>query len=186
LRIVDFDLVEASNLDRQFYFADQVGRTKVEALRENLLRINPRLMIETENLKIEKATVGSLFAGCPIVAECLDQPDDKGMLVSTLCHGHLHCAASAWAFRRGDASGYIVSEQPVVIGDLQSDIADQPALAPRVNIVAAKQATHLDYVLHARLMNSPLRAWERRFFTGHRDRALSESGPDGAKFFVVH
>ena len=39
LKIVDFDVVDESNLNRQFYFMDQVGRPKVEALRENLLRI---------------------------------------------------------------------------------------------------------------------------------------------------
>ena len=41
LVIADFDTVNESNLNRQFFFRDQVGRVKVEALRENLLRINP-------------------------------------------------------------------------------------------------------------------------------------------------
>ena len=32
-RIIDFDRVEASNLDRQFFFQDQIGLPKVEALK---------------------------------------------------------------------------------------------------------------------------------------------------------
>ena len=32
LKIVDFDVVEHSNLDRQFYFSDQIGIPKIEAL----------------------------------------------------------------------------------------------------------------------------------------------------------
>ena len=39
----DFDVVSASNLNRQFFFADQVGRKKTEALAENLRRIAPDL-----------------------------------------------------------------------------------------------------------------------------------------------
>ena len=36
LKIVDFDSVDESNLNRQFYFHDQIGRPKVQALAENL------------------------------------------------------------------------------------------------------------------------------------------------------
>ena len=54
LTIVDFDRVEASNLDRQFYFLDQVGMDKVEALKINLRRINPALNLNIIKKKIEK------------------------------------------------------------------------------------------------------------------------------------
>ena len=40
LIIIDFDEVEAKNMNRQHYFIDQVGRPKVEALRENLERLD--------------------------------------------------------------------------------------------------------------------------------------------------
>ena len=36
LTLVDFDNVEKTNLDRQYYFLDQVGKPKVEALRDNI------------------------------------------------------------------------------------------------------------------------------------------------------
>ena len=41
--IADFDTVSAGNLNRQFFFTDQIGRSKVEALAENLRRIEPSL-----------------------------------------------------------------------------------------------------------------------------------------------
>ena len=53
LAIVDFDRVEPSNLNRQFYFADQIGLAKVAALKDNLLRINPDLELEIHQEKIE-------------------------------------------------------------------------------------------------------------------------------------
>ena len=43
--MVDFDIIEYSNLDRQFYFSDQVGQDKISALAVNLRRINPNLDI---------------------------------------------------------------------------------------------------------------------------------------------
>lgn len=46
LVVVDFDTVCATNLNRQFYFPDQVGQPKVVALQENLTRICPSLCYE--------------------------------------------------------------------------------------------------------------------------------------------
>ncbi|MEZ5012156.1 MAG: hypothetical protein R2744_11490 [Bacteroidales bacterium] len=40
----DFDTVSRSNLNRQFYFADQEGMKKVDALRVNLERIGAGLL----------------------------------------------------------------------------------------------------------------------------------------------
>ena len=42
LRIADPDVVDLSNLNRQFFFPGQVGRAKVDALAENLRALNPR------------------------------------------------------------------------------------------------------------------------------------------------
>ena len=59
--IVDFDGVDPSNLDRQFYFEDQVGMKKVEALRANLLRINPGLELQMLPVKLEPANIPEIF-----------------------------------------------------------------------------------------------------------------------------
>ena len=45
LVIADFDIVEESNLSRQYYFTDQVGMLKTEALKENIRRINPDVVV---------------------------------------------------------------------------------------------------------------------------------------------
>ena len=41
LRIIDFDKIEITNLNRQQYFADQIGLFKAVALKENLAKIAP-------------------------------------------------------------------------------------------------------------------------------------------------
>ncbi|KYH29195.1 putative adenylyltransferase/sulfurtransferase MoeZ [Clostridium colicanis DSM 13634] len=61
IKIVDFDVVEPSNLNRQFYFIDQIGMPKVEALKKNLERINPDLELEIFQLKINAENIIELF-----------------------------------------------------------------------------------------------------------------------------
>ncbi len=67
LKLVDFDRVEHSNLNRQFYFIDQIGGYKVDMLRENLLRIVPEATIETAKLRLDAWKIcwtRSATAGC--------------------------------------------------------------------------------------------------------------------------
>ena len=45
LVISDFDIIEESNLNRQYYFTDQVGMLKTIALKENISRINPEVFV---------------------------------------------------------------------------------------------------------------------------------------------
>ena len=45
LVISDFDIIEEPNLNRQYYFTDQVGLMKTVALKENIARINPDVSV---------------------------------------------------------------------------------------------------------------------------------------------
>ncbi len=49
LVLADFDLVSEANLDRQFFFRDQVGAPKALALADNLRRIDPALWVTNRN-----------------------------------------------------------------------------------------------------------------------------------------
>ena len=152
LTIVDFDIVSAANLDRQFYFLDQVGRVKVEALRENLYRVNPDLELIICNKKIEKSNIKDLFTGYEIVAECLDSAENKSMLVNELLALGKFIVAVSGLGGVGSSDEiklYRIKPNFIIVGDLKSDISERPALSPRVNIAAAKQAdVILDYVLN--------------------------------------
>lgn len=158
LKLVDCDCVEASNLDRQFYFAAQAGTPKVEALKQNLLRINPDLNIETVHQKIEKGDGARLFCDCDAIAECLDLAEAKSMLIADLLPmGKMIVAASGlggW----GDTDRIVIHRirsKFVIVGDMTSDISSAPALSPRVNVAAAKQAdVILEYILKTLLDNA--------------------------------
>lgn len=84
LKIVDFDRVEAANLNRQFYFADQIGQLKTEALACNLRRIRSGLRIEVVTARIDAENCQSIFADCDLIVEGFDRPEDKKMLVEHL------------------------------------------------------------------------------------------------------
>jgi sulfur carrier protein ThiS adenylyltransferase len=83
ITVVDFDRVEPSNLNRQQYFRDQVGMPKVNALKENLLRINPDLEISIVNERLSAENCGKLIPEkTAIIFECFDHAEAKTMLTS--------------------------------------------------------------------------------------------------------
>ena len=85
LTIMDFDKIEKANINRQFYFRDQVGQVKVEALKENLLRINPEINLSIKQEKITAQNAGDLIqSNADIILECFDCAVSKAMLV-TFC-----------------------------------------------------------------------------------------------------
>lgn len=141
--IADFDRVDPSNLARQFYFEDQVGMEKVEALKVNLLRINPALDLRMLSVKLEPGNIREIFSDCDIVVECLDRAEAKQMFVAgMLPTGKFVVSASGLGGFGSSDELRIRRLKPnlVLIGDLASDIEKAPALSPRVNVAAAQQA----------------------------------------------
>ncbi|MGN0877771.1 MAG: ThiF family adenylyltransferase [Kiritimatiellia bacterium] len=59
--IRQFDVVSASNLNRQFFFRDQIGRKKVAALGENLQRIESEFDLELCDIRLNSESVRELF-----------------------------------------------------------------------------------------------------------------------------
>ena len=145
LVIADFDVVEKSNLNRQRYFADQVGSLKVESAKENLLRINPKAVIETYNQKITAENAPHIFAEADVVAECLDDADQKQMLVETILTKTDKTIVSGSGMAGFGDSNSIetrhISDRLIICGDFQSGIDNNKIVtAGRVGIVACHQA----------------------------------------------
>ena len=145
LVIVDFDLVEESNLNRQFYFRDQIGLAKVDALRQNLLRINPELKLTTHNLCLDEDSIPEVFDGIDVLVEAFDVAEQKEMLIET--------ALMKWPNRPivvgsgmagiGNINNLVVKKyrELYICGDEKEEIGpENPPLAPRVGIVAHMQA----------------------------------------------
>lgn len=83
ITVIDFDRVEASNLNRQQYFKDQIGTPKVEALKNNLLRINPELKINAIEQRLTADNCSELIPEkIDLIFECFDGAAAKAMLTS--------------------------------------------------------------------------------------------------------
>jgi adenylyltransferase/sulfurtransferase len=73
LGIVDFDVVDDSNLQRQVLFGvESVGKPKVEAAKERLLSLNPHLNIVLHNTHINSSNALDIIRGYDVVADGTD------------------------------------------------------------------------------------------------------------------
>lgn len=82
LRLVDFDKLEPTNLNRQFYFQDQLGQYKADALAENLKRISPYTELELHREKVTEENLPALLKGVDVIVEAFDAPAAKALLVN--------------------------------------------------------------------------------------------------------
>ena len=71
--LVDFDVVDFSNLQRQIiHSTDDVGRPKLQSAREKLEALNPNVKIETHELRLSSENALELFKKYDIVADGTD------------------------------------------------------------------------------------------------------------------
>lgn len=82
LHLIDFDVVDITNLNRQQYFMEHIGMYKTDALKSLLLKINPYLDIDTDCVKVTEENLTKLFCDDLIVCEAFDNPEAKAMLVN--------------------------------------------------------------------------------------------------------
>ena len=146
LILIDFDRVDITNLHRQQYKANQIGRYKTEALAENLLGIAPYTEIKTVRAKISEENFADLLRDADVVCEALDNAETKAMLVNGVLEQLPNCYLVAASGMSGmDTPNTIrtrkVTKRFYLCGDEQSDVADTIGLvSPRVMLCAAHQA----------------------------------------------
>lgn len=153
LLLIDYDEVEPSNLNRQQYEISQIGQAKTEALKENLLKINPWLTIETKKIKITEKNSLELFEGCQIVCEAMDDAEAKAALINGILQNsqQIKLVAASGMAGYGD-SNEIKTRRKMsrlyVCGDEKSDYQQiEGMMAPRVQLCAAHQANMVIRIL---------------------------------------
>jgi len=142
LILVDFDIVEPSNLNRQQYFVDQLGILKTDALKENLKRINPYVNVQCFNNTINKKNVNQFFSEAKVLIEAFDKPDQKAMLLASAKNDFIIAASGLAGFGAcEDIQISKLGKKVYVVGDLKTGAAPGYGLmAPRVGVVANMQA----------------------------------------------
>lgn len=73
IKVVDFDEVSLGNLQNQVIHGTRdVNRPKVASARDTIKSINPKIKIETENVKIGADNIEEIIEGFDVVADCTD------------------------------------------------------------------------------------------------------------------
>ena len=146
LRLIDFDRLEATNLNRQWYFMEQLGMYKAEALADNLRRITPYAELDVHTVRITEDNLASLLADVDVIVEAFDNATCKAMLVNGVREQFPRCHLVAASGMAGFASANAMrvrrlSENFYLCGDGRSAAdAGHGLYGARVNICSAQEA----------------------------------------------
>ncbi|HEX9860099.1 MAG TPA: sulfur carrier protein ThiS adenylyltransferase ThiF [Nitrospirota bacterium] len=146
LVIADYDVVEPSNLNRQQYFVDQIGSLKVNAMEDNLRRVNPFVKVVRHNVVLDAGNIPGVFRGVDVLVEALDRPESKAELVDAAAGGLPGVPVVCASGIAGYGPSNTIITRPFagrchVVGDLETGAAEGVGLmAPRVGIAAHHQA----------------------------------------------
>jgi sulfur carrier protein ThiS adenylyltransferase len=154
--ICDYDLVEAQNLNRQYYFVSQIGMLKIDALKENIKSVNPATTVIGFNKSLDTSNITEIFSGCDVIVEAFDKKEMKEMLVETVQEKMpgvplvVGSGLAGWG-NIGSIRSRKIDDSLFVCGDESSEASDDlPPLAPRVGIVANMQADAVVEILMKR------------------------------------
>ena len=152
LIIADFDTIVESNLNRQYFFYDQIGQKKVFAVRDNIKKINPYTIVECHDVMLDPDKIIELYSNCDVIVEAFDFAEAKQMIIETvleklpktpLVTGN---GLAGWGFNNLIRTQKIVDLY--VCGDQYLETSEEmPPLAPRVGIVANMQANQVLEIL---------------------------------------
>jgi sulfur carrier protein ThiS adenylyltransferase len=146
LVITDFDIIEEANLNRQFYFHDQLGMEKTKALRENIERIGSGTIIIANQIKLDPDNIPVIFSGCDVIVEAFDEASMKEMIIDTVQKKMAGIPLVVGSGMAGWGKTELlrcrkIDDSLFVCGDEQSEVSNElPPLAPRVGIVANMEA----------------------------------------------
>ena len=143
LEIIDQDIIDPSNLNRQQYFTAEVGLPKVECLKKRLLEINPEANIIIHQTKWLETNAENFFKGFDFIVEAFDAADFKYRFVQ-------YYAPRFPVVVSGVGMAGLLEKKPMTVkkmgnayicGDRSTDSAQgHPPMAPRVTQCAAMMA----------------------------------------------
>lgn len=145
LKLVDFDTVEASNLNRQQYRISHIGIKKTEAMKSIIREINPFVEVDILDIKVDRENIYSIVGDSEIVVEAFDRAETKAMILEELLTDKNKIVVSASGMAGLGSANEIVTRKIkdnfYLIGDNYSDYEEYSGImSTRVMICAAHQA----------------------------------------------
>jgi len=111
--IVDFDVIEKSNLHRQVLYSEKdIGKSKAEIARQRLLEINPNVSVEVHKVRLDSSNALDILGSYDIIMDGTDNFPTR-YLVNDACVllGKPNVYASIFRFE-GQASVFYAREGP--------------------------------------------------------------------------
>lgn len=155
LVIIDYDVVEASNLQRQIIHVDAaIGENKVDSALKSLNALNPGCEVEAINYQVDGEELRALIARVDIVLDCCDNFPSR-------FETNRYCVETATPLVTGAAirmEGQLMSYQPALNGPcyqcLYSEVYEnaescelEGVLAPVVGVIGTMQALQAMMIL---------------------------------------
>lgn len=102
LRLIDFDVVDETNINRQAVaYTNTVGKKKTDILAEIIKKINPNCLVEAISKRLTKENVGELL-GDFFVVDAIDSVQDKVELIDYATKNNLQIVSAMGAGNRFD------------------------------------------------------------------------------------
>lgn len=146
LILLDYDVVEPSNLNRQQYYYNQIGMKKTAAIKEIIDKINPFVKVKLIDKFLVKDDIKNLFSNVDILIEAVDNSKTKAMIANEV----LLNLNNVKLIGASGMSGYYsnntiitkkINDRFYLCGDLINEAKVGCGLmAPRVSICANHQA----------------------------------------------
>ncbi|WP_047047905.1 molybdopterin-synthase adenylyltransferase MoeB [Vibrio mexicanus] len=149
ITLVDDDVVELSNLQRQVLHSDStIGVNKVESAANSLTKLNPHLKVTQIAKRLDDSELDSLIAAHTLVVDASDNVETRNQL-NRLCFKHKTPLVSGAAIRmEGQVSVFTYQDktQPcyqclsALFGSQALSCVEAGVMAPVVGIIGAMQA----------------------------------------------
>lgn len=150
LTLVDFDIVDNSNLQRQIiHSTDSIGKSKVDSAKSTLLKINPETAVDCINKKLTQDELTELIKDASCVIDATDNFATR-FLINRACVKQKVALVSAAAIQyEGQISVFDLRQQDSACyaclynedgGEENTNCSDNGILAPVVGILGSMQA----------------------------------------------
>ena len=111
LRVVDGDVFETSNINRQLLSSvPLLGISKAKAAADHIARVNPDVAAEAVEEFLTKDNAAALIAGCDVVMDALDNIESRKLLSAA-------CEQANIPYIYGDIQGWVAQAAISMPGD---------------------------------------------------------------------
>ena len=148
LTLIDDDVVELSNLQRQLLHSDEtIGMSKVESAQKSLRKINPHIAVSIVDKRLNDQELTTLIEQHSLVLDCCDNVDTRNQL-NRICFALKKPLISGAAIRmEGQVSVFTYQDNEpcyqclsTLFGQNTLSCVEAGIMAPVVGIIGAVQA----------------------------------------------